>query len=477
MMTNARNGKIETTVIRGGTIWTGGDKPRLHHQADLVIEDGLVAAIEPKYAGHADIEIDAKNCLVIPGLINAHVHPGTSPRSRGLAEDVSLPKGAAYYHMTMPVQMYSPQVITPEDLAIITEWDCLAMLAGGATTIVAEQFGGADAWVSLVQRLGFRCDLGTCYPSTYAAIGYFDKKEGRVLLGDPGDVGAGLEAALKLHARLHGSCDGRLNIHLSPHGPDTVPEEVLRATKQAALERNIHIHLHLGQHKLERETVHKRSGLSSVAYLESIGFLGPDVMATHCTYLDAEDFPILARTGTNCVHIGYRKAKEAITSPFVELLDSGINVALATDSYSHDFLLEMKFAAMLGKIRAGAAGRITAEQVLTCATWGAAKALGRPDLGNLEPSAQGDAVIVDMTSPFNSPMFDPIKSLIYYSTASDIRATVVAGRPVVQNGRVLGADMEAVRAHTTACCRRLWAGASANGFLPQGVFYPDPCGC
>ena len=477
MNTAAQAGRTQTTVIRGGTIWTGGATPRLHHQADLVIEDGRVAAIEPHYRGHADIELDAQECLVIPGLINAHVHPGTSPRSRGLAEDVSLPKGAAYYHMTMPVQMYSPQVISPDDLAIITEWDCLAMLAGGATTIVAEQFGSADAWVSLVQRLGFRCDLGTCYPSTYAAIGYFDKEQGRVVLGDPGDVGAGLVAALELHDRLHGSCDGRLNVHLSPHGPDTVPEEVLRATKRAAQERNIHIHLHMGQHKLERETVAKRSGLSSVAYLDSIGFLGPDVMATHCTYLDEGDYAILARTGTNCVHIGFRKAKEAITSPFVELLDSGINVALATDSYSHDLLLEMKFAAMLGKIRAGAGGRITAEQVLNCATWGAAKALGRPDLGHLEPGAQGDAVIVSMTSPFNAPVFDPIKSLVYYSTAADIKATVVAGRPVVQNGRVLGADMEAVRAHTTACCRRLWTGAAANGALPQGVFYPDPCGC
>jgi len=462
-----------TTVIRGGTIWTGGAAPRLHHGADLVIENGQVAAIEPRYSGRSDVEIDAGGCLVIPGLINAHIHPGTSPRSRGLAEDLSLPKGAAYYHMTMPVQMYSPQVISPEDLAIITEWDCLAMLAGGATTIVAEQFGSSDAWVSLVERLGFRCDLGTTYPSTYSAIGYFDK--GKVVLGDPGDVGAGLAANLALHDRLHGSCEGRLSIHLSPHGPDTVPEEVLRATKREAQARNIHIHLHLGQHKLEREVVAKRTGLSSVAYLDSIGFLGPDVMATHCTYLDEGDFPILARTGTNCVHIAYRKAKEAITSPFREFLDHGINVALATDSYSHDFILDMKFAAMLGKIRAGAAGAITAERVLSCATWGAAKALGRPDLGHLEPGAKGDAVIINQTSVFNAPVFDPIKSLIYYSTAADIRATVVAGRPVVQNGRVLGSDMEAVRAHTTACCRRLWAGAAAQGVLPEGVFYPDPC--
>src|SRR4029079_14815502 len=295
------------SVVRGGTIWTGGPTPKLYHRADLVIEDGRVAIIEPQYKGRADIEIDADGCLVAPGLINAHVHPGTSPRSRGVAEDVTLPKGAAYYHMTMPLQMYSSKVISPDDLATIIEWDCLAMLLGGATTIVAEQFGGADPWVRLVERLGFRCDPGITYPSTYASIGYYEN--GRVVLGDPGDVGSGLTANLGLYDRWHGAFDDRLRVHLSPHGPDTVPEDVLRETKKQALARDIHIHLHVAQHLMEREVIEKRSGLSSVAYLNSIGFLGPDVLATHCTYLDHGDFAILAQTKTSCVHVAYRKAK------------------------------------------------------------------------------------------------------------------------------------------------------------------------
>lgn len=478
MSTQLDKAHNRVTVIRNGTVWTGGEQPRLLHGHDVVIESGRVASLEPRFSGRSDLDVDAEGCVVIPGLINSHVHPGTSPRSRGLAEDITLPDGAAYYHMTMPVQMVSPEFISPEDLAPIVEWDCLAMLLGGATTIVAEQFGSADTWISLVDRLGFRSDLGKSFPSTYAAIGYYDKLTGRVVLGDPGDIASGLAENLALHDRWHGAFDDRLRIHLSPHGPDTVPEEVLRETRRQADQRNITIHLHLAQHKLELETVARKSqGMSSVAYLDSIGFLGSDVMTTHCTYLQPGDFPILARTGTHCVHIAYRKAKEALTSPFWEFLDQGINVALATDSYSHDFILDMKFAAMLGKIRSGAGGRITAERVLRCATWGAAKALRRSDLGHLEPGAQGDAVIVDLTSVFNAPVFDPIKALVYYSTAANIRATLVSGRPVVMNGRVLGSDMERVRAYTTECCRRLWRGAADRGALPSGVFYPDPCAC
>jgi len=463
----------EVSVVRGGTIWTGGPAPKLHHRADLVIEEGRVAAIEPKYSGRADLEVDAGGCLVVPGFINAHVHPGTSPRGRGLAEDVTLPPGAAFYHMTMPLQMYSPQVISPEDLAVIIEWDCLAMLLGGATTLVAEQFGSADPWIPLVERLGFRCYLGTTYPASFAAIGYF--KDGRIVLGDPGDIAGGLAANLALHDRVHGSFGDRLRVHLSPHGPDTVPEEILRETKRQAVARNIHIHMHLAQHQFERDVVAKRSGKSSAGYLESIGFLGPDVMAIHCTYLDEGDYAILANTGTACVHVAYRKAKEAITSPFWEFLDRGINVALATDSYSHDFMLDMKFAAMIGKIRAGGAGKVTAERVLSCASWGAAKALGRTDLGRLDRGAQGDVAVISLTTPFNAPVFDPIRALIYYSSSADIRATLVAGRLVVQNGRVLGSDMDAVRRITTDRCRRLWSGAASKGVFPDGVTYPDPC--
>src|SRR5690606_32094665 len=129
------------TVVRGGLVWTGGPAPRVLPAHDLVIADGAVVAIEPGYRGRHDIEIDAGGCLVAPGLINAHVHPGSTPRSRGIAEDSNITEDGAYYHMTLPVQLLAPEVMDSEDIAAITEWDTIAMLRGGATTIVAEYFG------------------------------------------------------------------------------------------------------------------------------------------------------------------------------------------------------------------------------------------------------------------------------------------------------------------------------------------------
>jgi cytosine/adenosine deaminase-related metal-dependent hydrolase len=208
-----------------------------------------------------------------------------------------------------------------------------------------------------------------------------------------------------------------------------------------------------------------------VQYLESIGFLGPDVLATHVTYTDAADWDSLARTGANVVHAAYRKAKEGLTSPLWEYLERGVNVAMATDSFSHDLVENLKLAAVLGKVREGVVGQPRAEHVLACATHGAASALGRDDLGHLEPGACGDVLVLDTRSPFVAPVFDPLRNLVYYGNGALVRHSLVDGRPVVLDRRVVGSDSDAVSARAAAACERLWELAREQGALPQGVAY------
>ena len=461
-------------VVRDGAVWTGGGEPRLLPRYDVIISDGVVAALEPNYRGRFDEEIDAGGCVVVPGFINAHVHPGTSPRSRGLAEDAEIAEDGAFYHLTVPVQMVAGDVLDADDIAAITEWDAVAMLRGGATTIVGEYFGPVDHWIPLVSRLGFRCDLGTTYPNRLGAIGFM--KDGRIASTGAGDVAADFEAALGLHRTHDGCCEGRLSVHLSPHGPDTVPEDILRATKTQCEERGIRAHLHLAQHLAECRNIEARYGVSPVRYLNDIGFLGRDVVATHVTYIDDADINLLAATGAHVVHCPYRKAKEGVTSPFHEFLERGVNVAIATDSFSHDLMLDLKLACLLGKIRSGSVSRPSAVQALSCVSHGAATALGRADLGTLEPGAKGDLAVIALQSPFAAPVFDPLRALVYYGTAADIRHTLVSGRSVVREGAVVGVDMNHLRRRAQDACDRLWRRAADLGALPSGVRYTG-CSC
>lgn len=451
------------TVVREGTIWSGGSAPTVYPSHDLVIETGVVVAIEENYTGHYDYEVDALGCLVVPGLINAHVHAGCTPHIRGISEDLPIPEEGAYYHLLGGLLTLGYSLLEPEEFAAIMEWDAIAMLLGGATTIVEENFGGHETWIELVGRLGFRSDLGLTYPNQVSAIGYL--KNGKIVMGNAGDISGQFSAGVELHKNHNGRFDDRLRIHLSPHGPDTVPEEMLRETRRLSDEIGVNANLHLAQHLNERRTIEERHGKSSVEYLNDIGFLGPNVMAMHVTLVDDRDIELLAASGTNVVHGSYRKAKEALISPFWEHLEKGVNVAIATDSFSHDLIQDLRFAAMLGKIRQKDSGHPRADHVLSCATYGAARALGRSDLGHLEPGARGDVVVVDISTPFNAPVYDPLRSLVYYSGARDIRCTLVDGSPVVENGRVLGANIDEVFAKANAASARLWEAGRSEGFL------------
>ena len=455
-----------TTVVHVGHVWTGGPAPETRGRTDIVIEDGVVVALEPAYSGRADVEIDAEGCLLVPGLVNCHTHAGCSPQGRGVSEDLDLPEAGAFYHSLIPLLGLCYEEATAEEFAAIMEWDAVAMLRGGATTVCEENFGGADAWLEIVDRLGFRSNVGLTYPGNVAAIGYV--KDGHIVR-DAYDVAAGFEAGLAFHDEHHGKSGDRLRVHLSPHASDTVPEDVLRATKKAAAERGITIHLHLAQHLDEDRTIRSAHGVSPVLYLERIGFLGREVLATHVTYTDAADWDAFARTGANVVHTAYRKAKEGLTSPFWEYLDRGVNVCLATDSFSHDLVENVKLSALFGKVREHAVGRPRAEHVMSCATHGAAKALSRPDLGTIAVGARGDLLCLDTTDPFVAPVFDPLRNIVYYGNHACVRHTLVDGRPVVHERRVIGTDEAAVRARATVASHRLWALAQERGAFPPGI--------
>lgn len=457
---------MSTTVIRDGTIWTGGEHPRTLESHDLVIENGTVACIEPAWRGHADLEIDAANCLIVPGLINAHVHAGCTPHIRGLTEDLPTPAEGAYYHSLGALLTLGYTRLSRDRFAAIMEWDTIAMLIGGATTVVEENFGGHDIWIDLVARLGFRSDLGLAYPGSVSAIGYM--RDGQIVMEGAGDVYAQFKRGVALYEAWHGKFDDRLRVHLSPHGPDTVPEDLLRESTRVARDLGVNTNLHLAQHLNERRTIAERhGGKSSVQYLHDIGFLGPQVMAMHVTFVDDHDIGILAATGTNVVHGSYRKAKEGLISPFWEHLARGVNVAIATDSFSHDLIQDLRFAAMLAKIRQRDSGKPRAIDVVKAATHGAARALGRTDLGNLEPGARGDAAVIHLATPFNSPVYDPLRSLVYYSSARDIRYTLVNGRIVTQDGGIPGVDIAAVGRRAAAAARELWEMAVDDKILPM----------
>jgi cytosine/adenosine deaminase-related metal-dependent hydrolase len=152
---------------------------------------------------------------------------------------------------------------------------------------------------------------------------------------------------------------------------------------------------------------------------------------------------MLAKTGTTLGHTPAVWARVGLgLHSYAKFRDAGVNIAIGTDAFPMDMLMEMRYAAIMGKAVEMNRTAVTAEDVFNAATLGGAKALGRPDLGRLAPGAKADIVIVDLTGLHTALTYDPIKTMVYFASQNDIKTVIVDGRKVVEEGRIPGLDEE-----------------------------------
>ena len=153
---------------------------------------------------------------------------------------------------------------------------------------------------------------------------------------------------------------------------------------------------------------------------------------------------------------------------------AGVNLGIGTDTFPHNFIEEMRTAAILARVAAGNAHAVGAADIFTAATIGGARALGRADLGRIAPGANADFVLVDTAHPAMQPLYDPVRSFLYAAGERAIRHVFVGGCQVVRDGKALAfdyADASARLAIAQRCAiekvpRFDWAGRSAAEIMP-----------
>jgi cytosine/adenosine deaminase-related metal-dependent hydrolase len=243
---------------------------------------------------------------------------------------------------------------------------------------------------------------------------------------------------------------------LFPYQLDTCSSDLLKATKEAAQTRGCHIHMHAAQSLFEFHEIKRRHGKTPIKYLRDLDFLDEQVILTHVIYStlnpatgshgnDNSDLEILSRFKTTVAHcpVIYGRKGEVLYS-LGRYLEAGINVALGTDAFPMDMVREMRGAAIMGKIAERNSLAVTARDAYNAATIGGARALGREDLGRLTPGAKADIVIIDLSDLHVGLVDDPIKTLVYMATQSDVESVIVDGKTLVKEGRVIGIDEKAL---------------------------------
>jgi 5-methylthioadenosine/S-adenosylhomocysteine deaminase len=207
--------------------------------------------------------------------------------------------------------------------------------------------------------------------------------------------------------------------------------------------------IHVAEMKKEWEDSEKQNGMSPVGYLNSIGVLGPDVVAAHCIYVDETDRELLAQKQVGCVHNPSSNMMLASgVSPVPEMRAAGVAVGLGTDGPAGsnndlDLVEEMDLAAKLAKITKMSPTALNAKAVVEMATIDGAKALHMDKkVGSLEPGKKADLILISLDEPNAVPMYDIYAQLAYALKASDVETVVIGGKVVMRDRKLLTVNEE-----------------------------------
>ncbi|WP_319506825.1 amidohydrolase family protein [uncultured Methanolobus sp.] len=390
----------------------------------MVIENGMIKEIGTSTQCSAEKVIDAKGSVLMPGLINTHCHAGMTI-FRGYADDMQLQDWLENHIWPAEAQL------TDEDIYAGTRLACLEMIRSG-TVAFADMYIHENKVAQAVNEAGIR-----------AALSY-----GMIDFGDKEKADKELKEGSAFVKEWNGKADGRIDTMYGPHAPNTCSRDFLIRVKEQAVKDNVKIHIHVLETEAELNYMKENFGVCSIHFLKGIDFWGPDILAAHCVWLSDGDIKILAEYDVNISHnpISNMKLASGIC-PVAKLLDAGANVCIGTDGCASnnnlDMFEEMRTAALLQKVSMMDPTVLPARKVLEMATINGAKALGIKS-GMLKEGYNADMIIVDMNKPHLTPVYDVASHLVYAASGKDVKTTIVNGKVLMEEGKVLSLDEQEV---------------------------------
>ena len=429
----------------------------------VVVEGSTIVAITQERPADAEKSIEFDQALVLPGFVNIHNHSFSAPVFRGLIEDVgeAMLGGNYVYSFLLPMGELAVDVLDQDEQRAIVELAMSELIMTGSTTILDMWRINQDFFFDVADQMGIRA-YGCPYQWSSPNLGI--DAEGRPTYGSDG-ADTGLDRAIEIFHRYDQGPGGRLRAGLAPHGVDTCEPDLLRAVRTAADDLNCPISIHVSQSELEVDVIRARYGKTSIEHLRDLEFLGPDVIVGHCIYATDSDLAILRDSGATLATCPLTYARVGVTAPYHRFRDSGVGLGFGTDGYCLDMLSEFRISGLLAKTHSGRGEAGTAIDLITAATMGGAAALGRKDLGVIAPGAKADIVVVNMHKPHLFPVWDPLRTLVWNGSGSDVSTVMVDGEILVKDGTFLRADVKDIMERAGRALNNLWSIATERGLL------------
>jgi cytosine/adenosine deaminase-related metal-dependent hydrolase len=455
------------TLIQGGWV-VGYGRDRGAHElipdGCVVIEDDRVLHVGRTFDGPVDRRIDARGKLVSPGLINSHLHAATNATQAVFLDGLKADYFGANFLGYVAPRRGAPPPRAGDRADVAGLYGLWSALRAGATTIldVGTMPGGPEAFTRVAGELGVRAYLGPGFRSANYAF------DGSRVVWDWDEAAglAGLDRAVAYVKAHDGAYNGRIRAMLYPGQLDTCSLDLIRHARRWADQLGVPIQLHAAMNLREFHRIVEQHGKTPIALLDSIGFLRPRTGLGHCVFHNAhswcrypygDDLALLADSGVTVVHAPYKYAKMGIMlESFERYRARGINLAIGTDTYPQDIVHEMRWASLMCRMADGSFRVGQPRDVFDAATLGAARMLGRDDLGRLAPGAKADVIVVDLLQTHYGAVHDPIKSLIECGSGRDVETVIVDGQPLIEGGKATRLDEAALLAAVQAEGERLW---------------------
>jgi 5-methylthioadenosine/S-adenosylhomocysteine deaminase len=419
-------------LIEGGAVVTMDASRRVIEDGAIAVRGDTIVAVGPR----AELEarylpaqrIPAQGRLVMPGLINGHAHAAMT-LLRGIANDVTLQDWLTNY--IFPAEARN---VTEPFVEDGTRLGVLEMMRGGVTTYV-DMYYFEDAVARVTKAAGMRGILG------------------ETILDFPAPDNKTVPQALAYTEKYLQTWKGDplITAAVAPHSIYTASELTLRSTAALARKYSAPLVIHVAETKKELDDSLARNQATPVAYLDHIGFLGPDVIAAHCIWVNAADIQLLAERHTGCVNNPSSNMLLASgVAPVGDMLAAGVPVGLGTDgpagsNNDMDLMREMDLAAKLQKVSKMDPRAMTAEQAVEMATIVGARAIHMDkEIGSLERGKKADLIVLDLDAPHAVPLYDLYGQIVYSLKASDVRTVVIGGHIVMRDRQVLTMNQAAI---------------------------------
>ncbi len=429
-------------VVTNGTVVTMDAGGRIIADGAVAVDGSEIIAVDTaatiqlQFRGRETI--DATGQVVLPGLVNTHTH-APMVLFRGLADDLALMEWLNSYIFPAEAKMVSPEFVRAG-----TRLAALEMIQSGTTTY-ADMYYFEEEVAKATKAAGLRGVLG----QTVIQFPVADAKT-------PGEALTRAEAFITAYKG-----DALITPAVAPHAMYTLDGPTLTATRALSKKYGVPTLIHLSETRDEQKTAAERRASSPTAYLDGLGFLGPGVLAAHGVWVSDTDIGILKMRGVGVSHNPESNMKLASgTAPVPAYLRAGIALGLGTDGAASnndlDMFDAMRMASLLHKLQSNDPRVVPARTALEMATMGGARAMGMDRrIGSLERGKHADIIVVGMSAARQTPLYDPISHLVYVTRGDDVRTTIVDGRILMRDRRVLTLDETAVVKEARAWADRI----------------------